>query len=110
MVSSKSPTVANLIKQIYTKTGLGAKISVEISKNFNYTYNEIPDAICDIQNLKKLSFINFESDNLPNCICDLKDLKKLFISTKEKANYTIRKQVFEFKNCLPECEIKLVTK
>lgn len=75
----------------------------------NYTYNEIPDAICDIQNLKKLSFINFESDNLPNCICDLKDLKKLFISTKEKANYTIRKQVFDFKSCIPDCEIKLVT-
>lgn len=68
LTSSKSPTVANLIKQIYTKTGLGAKISVEISKNFNYTYNEITEGLTFDS-----PFIHEGFGNQPNGYCSFEN-------------------------------------
>jgi chaperonin GroEL len=45
LTSSKSEKVANLIKEIYKKTGTNALITVELSSNSTYTYEEITEGL-----------------------------------------------------------------
>lgn len=63
LTSSKSERIANLIREIYRKTGFAASISVEKSKNFNYTYYEVTDGLTFDQGMVHPRFANQENGN-----------------------------------------------
>lgn len=68
MTSCKSPKVANLIKEIYTKTGFGANISLEMSRVSDQTYYELVEGL----NFES-GMVNSRFANQDNGSCVLED-------------------------------------
>lgn len=68
--SAKSPSIGKLISEIYTTTGFGAKISVELSKEIDKTYYQLIEGLSFDGGLINSRFANQEEGNscvLENC-------------------------------------------
>ncbi len=99
LTSSKSPKIANLIKEIFVKTGVDANINVEYSRVNDHTYYEITEGL------------NFESGMINNSFANRDNGTCVFENCSiliEKENITYTENYQELFDELHNSSIPLV--
>lgn len=91
MTSCKSPKIANLIKEIYVKTGFGANISLELSRTSDRTDYELTEGLSF-----ETGMVNTRFANQTNNLCILENV--VIVVENEPIN-----SIQPYKNILDLC-------